>query len=67
MEKRIFEKKSVVYTSQYGIDKNGNGIYLDQENQKNYLLIFFKIEAANGSLLPCIIKECVLGNEGDKG
>lgn len=40
--KRIFEKKSVVYISQYGIDKIGNGIYLDQEDGKNYIVIFFK-------------------------
>ena len=38
--KRIFEKKSVVYISQYGIDKIGNGIYLDQEDGKNYIVNF---------------------------
>lgn len=38
--KRIFEKKSVMYISQYGIEKVGNGVYLDQEDGKNYIVNF---------------------------
>lgn len=40
MEKEFLKKKSVVYISQYGIDKIGNGIYLDQEDGKNYIVNF---------------------------
>lgn len=40
--KRIFEKKRVVYTSRYGIDELGKGIYLDIDEQsgKKYIVNF---------------------------
>lgn len=38
--KRIFEKKQVMYISKYGIERLGNGIYLDEQDEKNYIVNF---------------------------
>lgn len=38
--KRIFEKKAVLYVSGYSVEEFGKGIYLDTEDEKNYIVNF---------------------------
>ena len=38
--KRVFEKKSVLYVSGYSAEKFGDGLYLDIDGDKNYIVNF---------------------------
>lgn len=39
--KRIFEKKKALYVSGYSADRFGDGLYLDTDGDKNYIVNFF--------------------------
>ena len=39
--KRFFEKKKVLYVSRYAVVEFGDGLYLDTDGNKNYIVNFF--------------------------
>ena len=38
--KRKFEKRNVLYVSGYAVEQFGNGLYLDSDGGKNYIVNF---------------------------
>lgn len=38
--KRVFQKKKVLYLSQYAVDEFGNGLYLDEDGEEKYIVNF---------------------------